>query len=251
MSLIVTGTLNNFNDTVQIELGNYTGIGFTITTIGYTGFVVVEVSYDGGINWFTTSFSGGGTGQLFNFFNFSGTTAMSGGSVAATSGMTHAQIHVTSVPIGNASVIMTATNYNSNLQTVQPGNIANTTPWLVGQIPANLIITATGATGAAVTATLPAVASQFHYITGIEITKYFTAANAASVTPLVVTTTNLPGSLAFTFGQPLGTIGTSETRIYNINSPIKSSVVNTNTTIVCPATVGIIWRIIIFYYSAV
>lgn len=114
-----------------------------------------------------------------------------------------------------------------------------------------LVITATAATGVAVTATLPAVAAQFHYISFIEVVKYFTAANAASATPLVVTTTNIPGSLAFTLGQPLGTIGTTDRMIHAPNSPIHSSTVNTATTIVCPATTGIIWRINVYYFTAV
>jgi hypothetical protein len=114
----------------------------------------------------------------------------------------------------------------------------------------NLIVSTTAATGVAVTATLPAVAGQFHYITGFTILKYFTVANAASATPLVVTTTNLPGSLAITFGQPLGTVGSTDFREESFSMPIKSSVVNTATTIVCPATTGIIWRVNVFYYAA-
>lgn len=123
-------------------------------------------------------------------------------------------------------------------------------PISIAQIPCTLSISTTAATGVGVTATLPAVASQFHYISFIEIKKYFTAANAASATPLVVTTTNLSGSLAFTFGQPLGTIGSTDRDMHNPNAPIKSSVVNTATTIVCPATVGIIWRVNVYYYTA-
>jgi len=118
------------------------------------------------------------------------------------------------------------------------------------QIPADQVISITGASAAAVTATLPAVASQYHYIVMVEITKYFTVANAASATPLVVTTTNLPGSLAWSFGQPLGTIGTTDERIFNPSAPIKSSVAGTSTTIVCPATAGILWRINVHYYVA-
>jgi hypothetical protein len=114
----------------------------------------------------------------------------------------------------------------------------------------NLCQSATAATGTGVTVTLPAVASNFHYITLIEIHKYFTVANAASATPLVVTTTNLPGSLAFTFGQPLGTVGSTDERVYTPATPLKSSVLNTATTIVCPATTGIIWRINVFYFVA-
>jgi hypothetical protein len=113
-----------------------------------------------------------------------------------------------------------------------------------------LVQSATAATGVGVIVTLPAVVSQFHYITLIEIKKYFTVANAASATPLVVTTTNLPGSLAFTFGQPLGTVGTTDVEQWISGTPLKSSVVDTATTIVAPATTGIIWRINVFYYTA-
>lgn len=119
----------------------------------------------------------------------------------------------------------------------------------VRQVSAPLTVSTTAATGVGVTVTLPAVAAQFHQITLIEITKYFTVANAASATPLVVTTTNLPGSLAFTFGQPLGTVGTTDNRLYNPGNPLQSSVVNTATTIVCPATTGIIWRVNVVYYT--
>lgn len=113
-----------------------------------------------------------------------------------------------------------------------------------------LCVSTTAATGVAVTATLPAVVAQFHHITLIEIVKYFTVANAASATPLVVTTTNLPGSLAFTFGQPVGAIGITDRMIHSPESPLKSSVVNTATTIVCPATTGIIWRVNVYYFAA-
>jgi len=68
--------------------------------------------------------------------------------------------------------------------------------------PSQLVVTGTATTGTGVTITLPSVSGQFHYLSFLEITKYFTLANLASATPLVVTTTNLPGSLAFTFGQP-------------------------------------------------
>lgn len=118
------------------------------------------------------------------------------------------------------------------------------------QVPATLLQSVTGATGAAVTATLPAVAGQFHYITLLEIVKCFAAANGASATPLVVTTTNLPGPAAYTFGQPAGAIGVIDRMTHIPNSPLRSSVVNTATAIVCPATVGIIWRVNVYYYAA-
>jgi hypothetical protein len=135
----------------------------------------------------------------------------------------------------------------SRVLNVDPVKGVNTQAY---QIPADQCQSVTGVSGAAVTATLPAVASQLHYLVGFEVTKIFTAANAASANPLVITTANLPGSLSYSFGQPLGTIGTSDERVYGYAAPVKSSIAGTTTTITCPATVGIIWRINVHYYVA-
>lgn len=115
---------------------------------------------------------------------------------------------------------------------------------------ASSAVSITGTTGTAVTATLPASVGNFHYISLIHIQKIFTAANAASATPLVVTSTNLPGPLAWSFGQPVGAIGVTIDMILPENSMVKSSVVNTATTIICPATTGIIWRVNVTYFTA-
>ena len=116
-------------------------------------------------------------------------------------------------------------------------------------LPATLAVTALSAANTAVTATLPAVAGQFHYITFIEIVKYAAAALTGAATPVTVTTTNLPGTPAFTF-TTAGAIGTSERDIYNPNKAIKAAAVNTATTIVCPATTGVIWRVNVWYVAA-
>lgn len=163
-----------------------------------------------------------------------------------------------SLPPG-AATAAGQTNGTQQTQIVQGGNVAlvdaagDIQADINNQVqsrPSDQCQSVTAATGVGVTVTLPAVAGSFHYITLIEIHKFFTAANAASATPLVVTTTNLPGGLAFTFGQPVGAIGVTDERIYNPDGPIKSLVANTNTTIVCPATVGIIWRANVFYFTA-
>lgn len=111
-----------------------------------------------------------------------------------------------------------------------------------------IAVTATGVSGAAVTCTLPAVASVFHYIQAIQITKYAVVALVGGATPTVVTTTNLPGNIAFTFAtaQAIGT--TIDEDLIGIDA-LRSSVVNTATTIVCPATANVIWRVNIFYYT--
>lgn len=118
--------------------------------------------------------------------------------------------------------------------------------------PANLHVTATAAAAAAATATLPAGgAGLFHYITRIAITAYTTAARTGSATALVApTTTNIPGSMVWTFATAAA-IGTTDHREIVLDSPIKSSVANTATTIVGTGTTGIIWRIAVDYYLSV
>jgi len=114
--------------------------------------------------------------------------------------------------------------------------------------PSNLGVTATAATGVALTATLPAVAAQFHYISLIEIEAYSTAARTGGVTPVLVTSTNLPGGNVWSFASAAA-IGTTDSKVFVPASDYRSSVVNTATTIVCPATTGIIWRINVMYYT--
>lgn len=111
-----------------------------------------------------------------------------------------------------------------------------------------IAVTATGIAGAAVTCTLPAAASVFHYIQAMQITKYAAAALTGVAAPVIVTTTNLPGSPAFTFPTAQA-IGTSvDEDLIGIDA-LRSSVVNTATTIVCPATANVIWRVNVFYYT--
>jgi hypothetical protein len=116
--------------------------------------------------------------------------------------------------------------------------------------PSVLAVTATSGTGVAATATLPAVVGQFHYITTIQIELYATAARTGSATPVSVTSTNLPGSPAWQFDTAQA-IGNTIRRDMTFSGPLKSSVVNTATTIVAPVATTGIWRINVFYYTAV
>lgn len=118
----------------------------------------------------------------------------------------------------------------------------------------NLGVTATGASGAAVTATLPAVLGSFHYLCLIEIRAYASTGNAGAGTPRVVTSTNLPGGNAWTFQTALA-LGISEGQSYTPTTPIKSASAGVATTIVAPATGGggvneFMWRINVYYYAA-
>ncbi len=118
------------------------------------------------------------------------------------------------------------------------------------QIPADQIVSTVGASAAAVTATLPAVTGQYHYIVGIHLTRYATVLNTASATPITITTTNLPGSLAWTIENGAMALGTVVDRVIMPAAPLKSSVPGTATTIVAPASAGVLWRINVEYYIA-
>jgi len=158
-------------------------------------------------------------------------------STRAVTGLTDAQLRASAVPVSAASLPLPT------------GAATEATLATIGK-PSVLAVTATGASGAAVTLTLPAVSSQFHYITHIRIQLYAAAARTGGATPVVVTTTNLPGSLAYTF-ETAQAIGTTVERVTELSgNPLKSSTVNTATTIVCPVATSGIWRVTCHYYSA-
>ena len=124
-------------------------------------------------------------------------------------------------------------------------NVSNNLP-----VPSTLAVTALSAANTAVTATLPLVSSNFHYITSIQIQRTCTAALVGSAA-LAFTTTNLPGSLAWTAGNACAVGTTNNDVTLSFNYPLKSSVVGTATTIVCPAAgAAVICRITIIYYAA-
>ena len=111
--------------------------------------------------------------------------------------------------------------------------------------------TATGASGAAVTLTLASPGAGLrHYLTYLSVNRYAAAVLTASATPVVVTTTNLPGSLAFTIPADAAALGTIDRWREDFAFPIVSSAQGTATTIVAGATTGVIWRITAGFYVA-
>lgn len=144
-------------------------------------------------------------------------------STRAVTGLTDAQLRAAAVPVSS--------------------------PMLVAS---SLLVTATAAVNTALTATLPAVAGQFHYITNIQITKLYSVVGVASAAGNVITTTNLPGSPSFTTEQAVVAAGLAP-KVVDLNfggNPLKSSVANTNTTIVCPQQLQTIWRVVVTYFTA-
>lgn len=117
------------------------------------------------------------------------------------------------------------------------------------QNPATLAVSATAAVGVAVTLTLPAVAGLRHYIDSLQVVRSATAALTASATPVVTTSTNLPGTPGLIFGQDVAGIGIDkEQRLDCGPEGLAATALGTATTVVCPAYVGVIWRVNCVYH---
>jgi len=116
-------------------------------------------------------------------------------------------------------------------------------------MPSTLHVTATATANASATATLPAAgAGLFHYITNIHLCRNATAALAGTAT-LIHTTTNLPGSPAWSVGNAMIAGGTQIDLDYSPTTPLKSSVANTATTVVMPAAgAAVLNRVNVSYY---
>lgn len=114
--------------------------------------------------------------------------------------------------------------------------------------PSSLLVTATGALAAAVTASLPAVTGLRHYIDFISVVKFNGAVLTAAAAPVLVTTTNLPGGPVLNFPADAAAMGTDvERRLDWGGTGVAATAVGTATTIVCPVTTGALWRVNVGY----
>jgi len=111
--------------------------------------------------------------------------------------------------------------------------------------------TTVGAAGAAVTLTIPSPGAGLRvYLTYLSINRFATALLVAGAAPVTVTTTNLPSTLAFSFPAEAALAGTIDRWREDFAYPIASVAQATATTIVCPATTNVIWRVTAGYYIA-
>lgn len=115
-----------------------------------------------------------------------------------------------------------------------------------------LMVTGTAAVNTGVTVTLPAAgAGLFHYITSIEVVKLYSVVGVAAGAGVIITSTNMPGTPAWTTEQLASAAGTAARVVtFAPATPLKSSVANTATTIVCPAQLQTIWRVNVTYFTA-
>lgn len=157
---------------------------------------------------------------------------------------------VYAVPVGQLkSLRVRASAYSSgscvcNIVT----DTQNTLNTEIAAAPSTLFVSSTAAVSTGVTATLPAVPGLRHIVESVRVTRSATAALTASATPVLVTSTNLPGSPALTFGSDAGGIGVDKEAVLDFGSGgLAASAINTATTIVCPVYTGVIWRVNVAY----
>lgn len=129
-------------------------------------------------------------------------------------------------------------------------NTAQYDPRIYGPVTTSGV-SVVGAAGAAVTLTMAAPGLGLrHYVTGFEITRYSAAALTASATPVTISTTNMLASLAYTLPADTQALGFASVFEKNFSPPLATNAQNTATTIVCPATTGVIWRVNSYFYVA-
>lgn len=111
--------------------------------------------------------------------------------------------------------------------------------------------TNTGAAGAAVTLTLTSPGAGLrHYITSLKVQRFAAALLVAGATPVLVTTTNIPGTLVLSIPADAAAAGSMYTETVDCTFPIATVAQGTNTTIVAPVTTNVIWRISAGFYAA-
>jgi hypothetical protein len=145
-------------------------------------------------------------------------------------------------------VRLTAWSSGGFILNINSDACASIHPYVRDQKAATLMVSTTAAVSTAATLTLPAVTGLRHYVNRVSVVRSATAALTASATPVVVTTTNLPGSLSLTFGSDAAGIGVDREQVLHFGSGgVAASAAGTATTVVCPLYTGVIWRINVSY----
>lgn len=215
--------LSILNATTVVDINGKAVVACDLRSAAFTGTVVFEGTVDGS-NWFALTGLVGTTTVSF----ITGAGIVNTQVIVGVSGFRSFRVRVSAYTSGSLTVALRASSSDYAI--------------LASPVPAHLGATATGLVNAAVTLTIPGVAGVFHLITRLHIKRFFVTAGLGGTTPTIVTTTNLPGSLAFSFGTS-GAIGQTLEEVLQPASPIKSSVAATATTIVCPASTDTIWRV--------
>lgn len=229
-SLFASGTLSSLNAALTVAADGANSVSFAVATT-YVGTITCEGTIDG-TNWDVIPVKPVNAGGVY-------VLTLASAAVGRWTG-----------PIGPfLSVRLRMSAYTSGAATVFLAaelGLSDITALLKS---ADLSVTVTAAAAAAATLTIPAAgAGLFHHITRIVIQRHTSALLTAGATPILVTTTNLPGSRVFSFPADAALQGQVAQEIVSPTNPLRSTAANTATTIVMPATTGVIWRATADYY---
>jgi hypothetical protein len=154
---------------------------------------------------------------------------------------------------GFAAIRLRCTSYTSGSAICSiVGSLAPLPP---GSAPTGLTTrsqTTIGAAGAATTLTLLSPgAGVRHYLNGLRIDRFAAATLSAANAPITISSTNLPDTLAWSAPADAAAQGTLWSLIESWRGcPLGAVNQSTGTTISCPATPSVIWRITAHYFPA-
>lgn len=227
---LITGNLAALNAEVVLGADGVNSVSIDVRGT-YVGTIALQGTVDG-TNWVLIPIRPITGGQ----YQIGVASAATGVFVAAVNGYQRVRAICTAYTSGTAIVSLL-------------GSTALLDDRLIGE--STICVTTTAAAGAAATLTLPAPGVGLRqYVAGIQIERFAAALLTAAATPTVITTTNLPGSLAFSVPADAAAQGVVSTIIREYSRAIAASAQNTAATIVAPVTTGVIWRLTSNYYVA-
>jgi hypothetical protein len=231
-NLVATGTLGALNAEVVVNTHGCSSVALDLRgTFSHT--VAVQGTVDG-TNWILIPVRPQ-TGGIF-VLGIVGT--VSGVWMASCAGFTKVRALVTAYTSGGSTATLVASNALFD-DFAKNGSVTSVTA------------TAVGASGAAVTLTIASPGAGLRqYLTYLSINRFAAAVLTAAATPVTVTTTNIPGTPAFTLPADAAALGTIYPWREDFAYPLMANAQATALTIVAPATTGVIWRITAGYYVA-
>lgn len=228
--LFASGNITALNGVVSCSAEGSSTVSLSVSGT-YVGTLNVEGTIDG-VNWDQIPIKPVNQAS-YAVVLASAATGRWQGSIAQFS---QVRVRMTAYTSGTASVLIAASN---GVQSVE-ATLRST----------DLHATASGAAGTAVTLTIPAVANaQFHYFSRLTVQRFAVAALTAGATPVLVTTTNLPGARTLSIPADAAAQGTIYSETLEALLPFRSAAGQTATTFVAPATPNVIWRLSADYYA--
>lgn len=232
-NLFIAGNLGSLNAMVIVE-----GDGASTVSLDLRGTFSLTVEVAGtidGVNWTLIPMRPINLASLAYVSAIAGTAA--GVWMGDCAGFNQLRARVTAYTSGFASAVLATSS-------------GDLTEQLSNRIT-HSAITAVGAAGAAVTLTIPSPGAGLrNYITYLAINRFASTLLTAGAAPVTITTTNLPGTLAISFPADAAAQGTLFPWREDFAYALASSAQSATTTIVCPITTGVIWRVTAGYYVA-